>query len=639
MFQAGFDIRYMLCLPALLVAIASTGCAGAGSSTSGIPLAAVPEPERETTQKEKTDAALGTSRRDHTGWDLLRQSRTPSGSLDKDTLLVSAERFLDHGHTETAVSILQLVQRHDLNPSGLVELDLLRSRAALQSGQPESALALLKPLEDQTITSAHQAERLLLTVRTYLQLEKVSAALESAQQLEKLVIQHDLKSAYPLFLHHLKSMPAADLADLAMKTATPAMSGWSGLALLMIEHRWDVYGLDMALARWQQVHVDHPGNRYAPARLSAGLPQGRPAPRQVALLLPLSSVYAEAAQAVRDGFLAMLQIDTNPAAPKVRIYDFGDRTELVPAYYQRAIDDGAEMVIGPLGKKAIGTLSELEALPVPTLVLGVSDGLPGDQAIGFSLSPEDETFAVIRRAHRAGFRRAAILYPDSDWGRRMILATRHHWEQFDGSIVAQSPYFQSASDHSTTLKRLLGIDRSLSRFKRLQNTIGRETKIRFAPRRRQDLDVLLMLAGPAQARLLKPQIDFHQAHDLPVFSTSRIFSGRPDSVANLDLEGVIFGDIPWMLTNPMGHGKFAATGQRKPHRHTPLDRLFALGVDAYALVYKTTELRGNPDLSHPGATGMIRIDRSGRVLRDISWARFKEGNVTELPQTDPSNDG
>ncbi|GIT54489.1 MAG: hypothetical protein Ct9H300mP16_16490 [Pseudomonadota bacterium] len=118
MFQAGFDIRYMLCLPALLVAIASTGCAGAGSSTSGIPLAAVPEPERETTQKEKTDAALGTSRRDHTGWDLLRQSRTPSGSLDKDTLLVSAERFLDHGQTETAVSILQLVQRHDLNPRG-----------------------------------------------------------------------------------------------------------------------------------------------------------------------------------------------------------------------------------------------------------------------------------------------------------------------------------------------------------------------------------------------------------------------------------------------------------------------------------------------------------------------------------------
>ena len=89
----------------------------------------------------------------------------------------------------------------------------------------------------------------------------------------------------------------------------------------------------------------------------------------------------------------------------------------------------------------------------------------------------------------------------------------------------------------------------------------------------------------------------------------------------------------------MGHGKFAGTGQRKLHRHTPLDRLFALGIDAYALVYRTTGLRSNPDLSHHGATGVIRIDRSGRILRDISWARFKEGHVTELPHTDHFVDG
>ena len=639
MFQVSFDIRHWLCLPVLLVAIASTGCAGTDSATSGIPLAAVPEPEPKTAREEQPDPAPVSSRRDHTGWDLLRQSQAPSDSPDKKILLASAEQFLDHGHPETAVSVLQLVRRRDLNPSGMVELDLLRSRLALQSGQTDSALALLKPLEYQTISTAQQAERHLLTVRAYLRLKNVTAALESAQQLEKQVTQHVVNSAYPVLLNHLKSMPAAELVDLTANAVIPEMSGWAGLALLMIEHRWDAYGLDMALASWKQEHVDHPGNRYIPARLSAGLPQGKPVPRQLALLLPLSSVYAEAAQAVRDGILAMRQIDTNPAAPKVRIYDFGDRTELVSAYYQRAIDDGAEMVIGPLGKKAIGTLSELDALPVPTLVLGVSDGLPGNRAIGLSLSPEDEAFAVVRRAHRAGFRRAAILYPNSDWGRRMILAIRRHWQQFDGSIVTQRPYFQSASDHSTTLKQLLDIDRSLSRFKRLQNMIGGETKIRFIPRRRQDLDVLVMLAGPAQARLLKPQIDFHQAHDLPVFSTSRIFSGSPDPVANLDLEGVIFGDIPWMLTNTMGHGKFAGTGQRKLHRHTPLDRLFALGIDAYALVYRTTGLRSNPDLSHHGATGVIRIDRSGRILRDISWARFKEGHVTELPHTDHFVDG
>ncbi|GIT54490.1 MAG: hypothetical protein Ct9H300mP16_16500 [Pseudomonadota bacterium] len=281
----------------------------------------------------------------------------------------------------------------------------------------------------------------------------------------------------------------------------------------------------------------------------------------------------------------MLQIDTNPAAPKVRIYDFGIGPNWSRAHYQRAIDDGAEMVIGPLGKKAIGTLSELKTLPVPTLVLGVSDGLPGDQAIGFSLSPEDETFAVIRRAHRAGFRRAAILYPDSDWGRRMILATRHHWEQFDGSIVAQSPYFQSASDHSTTLKRLLAStaacpDSNDSKYYRP------ETKIRFAPRRRQDLDVLGDF-GPgacpgetpeAADRLSpgpRPAGFFHQPY----------FFGRPDPVANLDRERCNFWDIPWMLTNRWGteNSRLRDSATSSPYTAA---RVVCLGVDAYALSTK-----------------------------------------------------
>ncbi|MEC9329574.1 MAG: penicillin-binding protein activator, partial [Pseudomonadota bacterium] len=71
---------------------------------------------------------------------------------------------------------------------------------------------------------------------------------------------------------------------------------------------------------------------------------------------------------------------------------------------------------------------------------------------------------------------------------------------------------------------------------------------------------------------------------------------------------------------------------------TPLDRLFALGIDAYSLVYMITRLRGNPDQSHHGATGVIRIDQSGRVLRDISWATFDDGNVTLLPRPVISSD-
>jgi hypothetical protein len=639
MFLAAFDDRHKLFLLAAAVTIATSGCAGPGSISSGTPLPGAPESGQVVVLEQQTSTVLTALDSDQTGWDLLWQSQTLSGVQAQNRLLSSAQRFLDHRHTEIAASVLELVQRHELDHSQVVDLDLLQSRVALQSGRPHTALAVLDRHKDQTMKPTQQAEHLFFETAAYLQLEEVARALESARQLETLVIRHDLDSAYPMFLHHLKSMPAAELVYLAGDTTTPTIAGWAELALLMIEHGWNAYGLARALDRWQQVHVDHPANRYVLAKLLEDQTPAEPTPAQLALLLPLSSVYADAAKAIRDGFLSMRQIDSSPTAPKVRVYDFGDRTELVRAYYQRAIDDGAEMVIGPLGKNAIAALSELDTLPVPTLVLGAAEGLPADQALGFSLSPEDEAFAVVRRAYRAGFRRAAILYPDSVWGRRMIHAATRHWKQMGGTIVAQSPYFESASDHSTTLKRLLDIDHSLARGNALQDTIGRETRIRFIPRRRQDLDVLLMFADPAQARLLKPQIDFLQAHDLPVYSSSRIFSGRPDPVADLDLQAVIFGDIPWMLVNT---GRYANSNtfalQREPYRQTPLDRLFALGIDAYSLVYMITRLRGNPDQSHHGATGVIRIDQSGRVLRDISWATFDDGNVTLLPRPVISSD-
>ena len=639
MFLAAFDDRHKLVLLAAAVTIATSGCAGPGSISSGTPLPGAPESGQVVVLEQQTSTVLTALDSDQTGWDLLWQSQTLSGVQAQNRLLSSAQRLLDHRHTEIAASVLELVQRHELDHSQVVDLDQLQSRVALQSGRPRTALAVLDRHKDQTMKPAQQAEHLFFETAAYLQLEEVARGLESARQLETLVIRHDLRSAYPMFLHHLKSMPAAELVYLARDTTTPTMAGWAELTLLMIEHGWNAYGLARALNRWQQVHVDHPANRYVLAKLLEDQTPAEPTPAQLALLLPLSSVYADAAKAIRDGFLSMRQIDTSPTAPKVRVYDFGDRTELVRAYYQRAIDDGAEMVIGPLGKNAIAALSELDVLPVPTLVLGAAEGLPADQALGFSLSPEDEAFAVVRRAYRAGFRRAAILYPDSVWGRRMIHAATRHWKQMGGTIVAQSPYFESASDHSTTLKRLLDIDHSLARGNALQDTIGRETRIRFIPRRRQDLDVLLMFADPAQARLLKPQIDFLQAHDLPVYSSSRIFSGRPDPIADLDLQAVIFGDIPWMLVNT---GRYANPNtfalQREPYRQTPLDRLFALGSDAYSLVYMITRLRGNPDQSHHGATGVIRIDQSGRVLRDISWATFDDGNVTLLPRPVISSD-
>src|SRR5690554_7108230 len=69
----------------------------------------------------------------------------------------------------------------------------------------------------------------------------------------------------------------------------------------------------------------------------------------------------------------------------------------------------------------------------------------------------------------------------------------------------------------------------------------------FEPRRRQDADWLFLVALPQQARQIKPTLAFNFASDLPVYSTSHVYSGEPNPSKDRDLNGIVFCDTPWLL--------------------------------------------------------------------------------------------
>ena len=55
-----------------------------------------------------------------------------------------------------------------------------------------------------------------------------------------------------------------------------------------------------------------------------------------------------------------------------------------------------------------------------------------------------------------------------------------------------------------------------------------------------------MAANEAQARQILPQLRFHKAENLPIFSSSHVFSDVNIGTSKKDLEGLIFGDAPWV---------------------------------------------------------------------------------------------
>jgi outer membrane PBP1 activator LpoA protein len=57
----------------------------------------------------------------------------------------------------------------------------------------------------------------------------------------------------------------------------------------------------------------------------------------------------------------------------------------------------------------------------------------------------------------------------------------------------------------------------------------------------------------------------------------------------------------------------------------PAARLFAFGMDAYALLPYLDWLLAHPDAYLDGATGQLTADPFGRIHRLMSWARFVNG--------------
>jgi hypothetical protein len=61
-----------------------------------------------------------------------------------------------------------------------------------------------------------------------------------------------------------------------------------------------------------------------------------------------------------------------------------------------------------------------------------------------------------------------------------------------------------------------------------------------------------------------------------------------------------------------------------------------MGYDAYYLVGSLFASRGGFMDEVDGATGMLFLDRDGRVHRRLAWAQFQRGIPVSLPDAEPA---
>lgn len=351
------------------------------------------------------------------------------------------------------------------------------------------------------------------------------------------------------------------------------------------------------------------------------------APQQLAVLLPLSGPLAKAGQVVRDGIVAAMytRLDQN-YQPDVRFYDTPS-VQVVVQRYRQAVDDGAQMVIGPLDKEQIKTLVAAGLADVPTLALNQIEE-HASNLFQFGLAPEDEARSAAQQAYRTGHRRALTLGPDDERGVRVLEAFRTEWLRLGGAVMAHAVLAAEEKNYGALLRKLLSSDAGAQRAKALSAYLKRS--LQFDHSHRQDADMLFIYATPVQGRQIMPHLRYLNAADLSVYATAGVYSGKPDPANDRDLNNLIFCDVPWSVQDDTAQPLRGLINELWPDVPESYRRLYALGVDAFGLAHWLESWRRTPDQSLRGVSGELTLHAQNRLQRRLPCATFADGRVVDV---------
>jgi len=564
--------------------------------------------------------------------DYLAQAAESEGALKSAFQYRAAMMQYELGELAEADALLAETNLEQLSPREQLTANLLRADIALLNLDGQQALTHLDKIDFDSANEVQQKRILELRITAYdlteNSLEKALAHIkldpmlpESEKENNRLALWQTLLKMTPqaLDLYNPGQPPAED-------------SGWFSLAYAFKAYENNPEAMEVAIEDWQYSYPNHPADI---EQLKKSIKTPLRLPQQldlIGILLPDSGPAANAAQAIRQGIIAA----HFNARSNVRLQFYDVQTGNNPdsnnviSQYDKAVADGANIVIGPLDKTSVELLAAHDALTIPVLALNrINEDIEQNNFFQFALAPEDDARNQAEYANKMGYKRAIVLSPRNDWGDRVAEAFTNEWRNSGGQLVTRAKYNETENDYSHILTPILGVDSSIQRYQNLRRTLGKS--LEFEPRRRQDVDFLFMVGRPLKARQLLTQLRFHRSGKLPILATSHAYGGEANAQQDIDLNGLIFTDIPWMFTEQSQQDPaYAAVRRQATGDIGSFVRLAALGVDAYRMIPFLTAMSGSEDEKYNGATGILTINEQGQIERTMSFATIRNGLIEPL---------
>lgn len=501
--------------------------------------------------------------------------------------------------------------------------------ASLAEGDGRLALQLMDKFAPKQLNQQRHYLLFKFTADALLLTDNLDASIQ--QRFNQAAAANNLEEegqAYLHLWHSLNLLDAEQLNQLIHSIQPPEKQGWYELALvrrsLAIEVNPPLFN-----KLWQTWHSDwphHSAQTFMPEEMSHLAELASVEIKHLGIFLPQEGVLAAAGRAIQNSLIAaqLADLAAGRSVPKLSFFNSYDKD--LAQLYEEALQADVELVIGPLAKAQVTLLENLNTVPLPTLALnyGTSKQPLSKDLYQLGLSAEDEAEEVATKAWASGFRNALVLTPDGSWGTRVEQSFVRKWEKLGGTVDLTNQFGKSKSI-DIAMRELLEVELSQQRHQKITRLLGIRPK--FTPYSRGDSDFVFLHATPSDARQIKPALDFLLAGHLPVLATSSIYTGEANADLNKDMDGLIFGDIPWYVEEATDIS--AAIRAAWPNEMQSYGRLYALGQDAYFLALRLHLLENLPEASFTGATGRLRPTQ-GRFKRQLSWAKFSTGLARQL---------
>lgn len=512
--------------------------------------------------------------------------------------LLAADALIGSGDTQQGKRYLDAINSARLTPIQFNHLKLLQAQIFLSKTDAKKALTLLQSMQVVSLDKRSKFAYYDSLASTYSLLGDAIKSVQTLMLSESFInsaakrVQH-----YDKILETLISAPPQAL-KIQPASATLTLIGWIDLAKLF---RSNQTHLTTSFANWHKRYPKHPVTAKLLLKYQKEYKQRFSLPATIAVFLPKSGRYADAGEIIKKGFMAAYEYAKNQTPYHADVVFYDTESANIVDLYHKAINEGAQLVIGPLNKQHLQTLINGVALNVPVLALNHIEGLSHSRLYQFGLSPIDDAEQVAYKAYQDGYKNALLLIPESKRGERIGYYFTQYWRHLGANIANIQSYNAQEENFKGTIEQLAT---------KALNSGG--------------VDVILMNAYINQASALNPQLRYQQeTAKLPIYATSQLYLGTMNKQRDESLNGITFCDIPWVFAK-VYTGKLSKMSLYALwSKLSPLYlRFIPLGIDAYNLIAHLDKLKTK---SYSGATGKLSLGSDNRINRELFCAQFING--------------